>query len=111
MKTKIREVNKSYKYRIYPSFEQEEYINHHINNSRFIFNKVKEMYDRYWIKTLTNSHKINYFLNKSIYNMYLKEIKKKYSFIQDMDTISAQKVYKRLIKGFQNININININI
>ncbi|MDR2831226.1 MAG: transposase [Methanobrevibacter sp.] len=35
--------------------------------------------------------------------MYLKEIKKIYSFLQGMDTISAQKAYEGLIAGFQNI--------
>ncbi|MDR2624680.1 MAG: helix-turn-helix domain-containing protein [Methanobrevibacter sp.] len=40
-----KEVMKSFKYRIYPSFEQETQINFNIDSGKFVFNAVKEMYE------------------------------------------------------------------
>jgi phage/plasmid-associated DNA primase len=41
----IKEVNKSFKYRIYPDDEQEKFFNQSIGNSRFVFNNIKNNYD------------------------------------------------------------------
>ncbi|MDR2623669.1 MAG: helix-turn-helix domain-containing protein, partial [Methanobrevibacter sp.] len=101
----INEVNKSFKYRIYPSFEQEDFLKFNINSSRFIFNRVKEMYehDRDLIKMLTGSPKVNYFLNMKTANMYLTMLKQIHPFLKDIDSIAGQKAYEGLIAGFKNI--------
>ena len=41
---KIKLIEKSYKYRIYPNKEEENFINYNIDGSRFIFNQVKARY-------------------------------------------------------------------
>ncbi|MDR2830128.1 MAG: helix-turn-helix domain-containing protein [Methanobrevibacter sp.] len=96
MLTKTKLKNKSYKYRIYPSFEQEEYLFNNIDCSRFVFNGVKEFYehDRDLIKQLTNSPKINYFLNRKNAKMYLKHLKERFDFLNDVDSIALQKAYE-----------------
>jgi len=100
--TKVKFVEKSYKYRIYPNKEQKEFINYNINGSRFIFNQVKAKYeqDRDIIKQLTDKP---YYLNRKIANMYLNQIRQEHDFLEDMGSTARQTAYDGLISGFRNI--------
>ncbi|MDR2624215.1 MAG: helix-turn-helix domain-containing protein [Methanobrevibacter sp.] len=102
-----KEVMKSFKYRIYPSFEQETRINFNIDSGRLVFNAVKEMYecDRDMIQTLLTKFplvKTKYSINRSVANQYLKELKQIHP-LKRMDSIAGQTAYDGLIRGFENI--------
>jgi len=103
--TKIKLIEKSYKFRIYPNQETKDYINYNINGSRFIFNQIKAKYenDRDMIKQLTNSNKVNYFLNRKIANIYLNQIREEQDFLEDMGSTGRQCAYEGLISAFRNI--------
>ncbi|MDR2624234.1 MAG: hypothetical protein LBC39_06685 [Methanobrevibacter sp.] len=99
--SRIKEVSKSFSIESI-SFKQQVWIRFNTDKSRFIFNQVKAMHehDRNLIKGLTNSLKVNYYLNRINANMYLNELKKIYSFLYKIDSIVGKKAYEGLIRGF-----------
>ncbi|MEH6955290.1 IS200/IS605 family element RNA-guided endonuclease TnpB [Neobacillus drentensis] len=104
-------VNKAYKFRIYPNKKQIELINKTIGCSRFVFNfflgKQKDK-DAYWYiceemvqngQLPTNNWKGER-LNKYETVKSVKELKKQYSFLKEVDSISLQKSVENLADSF-----------
>ena len=104
-------VNKAYKFRIYPNKKQIELINKTIGCSRFVFNfflgKQKDK-DAYWYiveemvqngQLLTNNWKGKY-LNKYETVKSVKELKKQYSFLKEVDSIALQKSVENLADSY-----------
>jgi len=88
-------VLKAYKYRIYPNKEQEILINKTIGCCRFVFNyylaKRIELYK-------SEQKSLNYNSNAND----LKELKKEYIWLKEVDSISLQQTLKDLDKSYQN---------
>ena len=86
---------KAYKYRIYPNKEQKNIINKTIGSCRFVFN--------YYLELRINEYKDN---NKSLsYNdnaNNLKELKKEYEWLKEVDSISLQQTLKDLDQAYKN---------
>ena len=104
-------VNKAYKFRIYPNKRQTELINKTIGCSRFVFNfflgKQKDK-DAYWYiceemvqngQLLANNWKGEY-LNKHKTVKSVKELKKQYPFLKEVDSIALQKSAENLADSF-----------
>ncbi|MDQ0220508.1 transposase [Peribacillus cavernae] len=104
-------VNKAYKFRIYPNQHQTELINKIIGCSRFVFNfflnKQKDK-DAYWHvceemkqngQLPTNNWKGEY-LNKYETVKALPELKKNYSFLEEVDSIALQKSVENLADAY-----------
>lgn len=104
-------INKSYKFRIYPNKKQIELINKTIGSSRFVFNfflgKQKEK-DAYWNvceemvqngQLPSNNWKGNC-LNKYETVKAVKELKKQYSFLKEVDSIALQKSVEHLADSY-----------
>ena len=98
-------INKAYKFSIYPNTKQIELINKTIGCSRFVFNffldKQKDK-DAYWYiceemvqngQLSANNWKGKY-LNKYETVKALKELKKHYEFLKEVDSIALQKSLK-----------------
>ena len=86
---------KAYKYRLYPNKEQKNIINKTIGSCRFVFN--------YYLELRINEYKDN---NKSLsYNdnaNNLKELKKEYEWLKEVDSISLQQTLKDLDQAYKN---------
>ena len=104
-------VNKAYKFRIYPNKRQTELINKTIGCSRFVFNfflgKQKDK-DAYWYiceemvqngQLLANNWKGEY-VNKHKTVKSVKELKKQYPFLKEVDSIALQKSAENLADSF-----------
>jgi putative transposase len=104
-------VNKAYKFRIYPNKKQIELINKTIGCSRFVFNfflgKQKEK-DAYWYiveemvqngQLPTNNWK-GKCLNKYETVKFVKELKKQYTFLKEVDSIALQKSVENLADSY-----------
>ncbi|MCM3400025.1 IS200/IS605 family element RNA-guided endonuclease TnpB [Oceanobacillus profundus] len=104
-------VNKAYKFRIYPNKKQMELINKTIGCTRFVFNfflgKQKDK-DAYWYITeemvqkgqLQANNWKGKFLNKYETVKSVKELKKQYSFLKEVDSIALQKSVENLADSF-----------
>lgn len=86
---------KAYKYRIYPNKEQEILINKSIGSCRFVFN--------HYLAERINSYKNN---QKSLsYNdnaKDLKNLKKEYDWLKEVDSITLQQTLKDLDQAYKN---------
>ena len=104
-------VNKAYKFRIYPNKKQIELINKTIGCSRFVFNfflgKQKEK-DAYWYiceEMVQNGQlPVNNWKGKCL-NKYetvksVKELKKQYPFLKEVDSIALQKSVENLADSY-----------
>lgn len=104
-------VNRAYRFRIYPNKKQVELINKTIGCSRFVFNfflgKQKDK-DAYWYlvkemvqngQLLKNNWKGNC-LNKYETVKSVKELKKHYTFLKEVDSIALQKSVEVLADSF-----------
>jgi len=104
-------VNKAYKFRIYPNKKQIELINKTIGCSRFVFNfflgKQKEK-DAYWYiceemvqngQIPVNNRK-GKCLNKYETVKSVKELKKQYPFLKEVDSIALQKSAENLADSY-----------
>lgn len=104
-------VNKAYKFRIYPNKKQTELINKTIGCSRFVFNffldKQKEK-DAYWYiceEMVQNGQiPVNNWKGKCL-NKYetvksVKELKKQYPFLKEVDSIALQKSAENLADSY-----------
>jgi putative transposase len=104
-------INKAYKFRIYPNKKQIELINKTIGCSRFVFNfflgKQKDK-DAYWYiceemvqngQLPTNNWK-GECLNKYKTVKSVRELKKQYSFLKEVDSIALQKSAENLADSF-----------
>lgn len=100
-------IKKAFKYRIYPNQEQQVLISKTIGCARFVFNyalaKQREK-DKYWYVTEemvqqgyfpTNNWKGEYFNKVESINA-LKELKKHYLFLKEVDSISLQASIENL---------------
>lgn len=103
--------NKAYKFRIYPNKKQIELINKTIGCSRFVFNfflgKQKDK-DAYWYivgemvqngQLQTNNWK-GKCLNKYETVKSVKDLKKQYTFLKEVDSIALQKSIENLADSF-----------
>jgi putative transposase len=103
---------KAYKFRIYPNPKQADLINKTIGCSRFVFNyflakqKEKDAY-RYMVEEMkqngqfpTNEWKSDYF-NKYDSVKAVRELKKHYPFLKEVDSISLQKSVENLSDAYQ----------
>jgi putative transposase len=104
-------MNKAYKFRIYPNKKQIELINKTIGCSRFVFNfflgKQKDK-DAYWYivgEMVQNGQlQANNWKGKCL-NKYetvksVKELKKQYIFLKEVDSIALQKSIENLANSF-----------
>src|SRR4249919_3155265 len=104
-------VNKAYKFRIYPTNKQIELINKTIGCSRFVFNfflgKQKGK-DAYWYiceEMVQNGQlPVNTWKGKCL-NKYetvksVKELKKQYPFLKEVDSIALQKSAENLADSY-----------
>jgi putative transposase len=103
--------NKAYKFRLFPSKKQVELINKTIGCSRFVFNfflgKQKDK-DAYWYiceEMVQNGQlpKNNWkgkFLNKYETVKSVKELKKQYEFLKEVDSIALQKSVEILADSY-----------
>jgi putative transposase len=104
-------VHKAYRFRIYPNKKQIELINKTIGCSRFVFNfflgKQKDK-DAYWYiceemvqngQLSVNNWKGRY-LNKYETVRSVKELKKHYSFLKEVDSIALQKSVENLADSY-----------
>lgn len=105
-------VNKAYKFRIYPTQKQTELMNKTIGCTRFVFNfflsKQKEK-DAYW--SIVEGMKQNGQLSTNewkgdCFNKYesvkaVRELKKYYPFLKEVDSISLQKSVENLSDAYQ----------
>lgn len=86
---------KAYKYRIYPNKEQEIIINKSIGSCRFVFNHYLSLrIDEY----KTNNKSLNYNDNAND----LKNLKKEYEWLKEVDSISLQQTLKDLDQAYKN---------
>ncbi|WP_394237218.1 IS200/IS605 family element RNA-guided endonuclease TnpB [Niallia oryzisoli] len=104
-------VNKAYKFRIYPNKKQIELINKTIGCSRFVFNfflgKQKDK-DAYWYvveEMIQNGQlQVNNWkgrcLNKYETVKSVRELKKQYSFLKEVDSIALQKSVENLADSY-----------
>jgi putative transposase len=92
---KFKEVNKSYKYRIYPSFEQEKYLIQSIGGSRFVFNQLKGLqeflYKNYcYGNSIPEGYNFNPF-SKYITQNYNTKLKKVFLWLNDIDSHNTMR--------------------
>ncbi len=104
-------VNKAYKFRIYPNKKQIELINKTIGCSRFVFNfflgKQKDK-DAYWyiVEEMVQNGQLptNNWRGKCL-NKYetvksVKELKKQYTYLKEVDSIALQKSVENLADSY-----------
>ncbi|MDR7077285.1 putative transposase [Neobacillus niacini] len=104
-------VNKAYKFRIYPNKKQIELINKTIGCSRFVFNfflgKQKDK-DAYWyiVEEMVQNGQLqaNNWKGKCLSKYEtvksVKELKKQYTFLKEVDSIALQKSVENLADSF-----------
>ena len=84
-----------YRFRLYPTKEQIEFLNRQIGHCRFIYNKLleiaKEGYER-------KGKKWNYYEYKKL----LPELKKEFPFLKEANSQSLQEAVKWLDRAFKN---------
>ena len=102
---------KAFKYRIYPTKEQQELINKTIGCGRFVFNfglakhqekealwsTVNEMVQNGYFPD--NQFKTEYFKSNN-YKLYLNSLKEKFPFLKEADSIALQEAIERLEKAY-----------
>ena len=102
---------KAFKYRIYPTKEQQKLINQTIGCGRFVFNfglaKHQEK-EALW-STVNEMVQNGYFPNNQLktdcfkpndYKLYLNSLKEKHPFLKDVDSIALQDAIERLGKAY-----------
>lgn len=104
-------VNKAFKFRIYPTKEQAELINKTFGSVRFVFNfflgKQKDK-DAYWYvcEEMVQSGQLpannwkGQFLNKYETVKAVKELKKQYTFLREVDSTALQKAAENLADSY-----------
>jgi len=95
-------VNKSYKYRIYPSNEQVKVLEFNIGCSRFVFNHIKDLYEIYRKQAIEYGLKPLY-ANRKLFNNILNDLKKNYPFLKKANSTILQKAYDNLISAYKMI--------
>ena len=86
---------KAYKYRLYPNKEQEIIINKSIGSCRFVFNHyLADRIEQY----KTNQKSLSYNDNAND----LKNLKKEYEWLKEVDSISLQQTLKDLDQAYKN---------
>jgi putative transposase len=98
----IKNVEKSYKFRITPNKEQIEYFNQAIGASRFVFNNIKATYEFYKgeVSRLSNQ---KIYASRKLFNNILNDLKSTHVWMYDVDATSFQSAYDNLITGYKNI--------
>lgn len=90
-------VNRSYRYRFYPTKEQKTQLSHAFGCSRFVYNHfLKERTDAYYEK----KEKINYHKTSQL----LTELKnnENYCWLKDVSSVTLQQSLRDLDKAFTN---------
>jgi len=96
----MKYVNKSYKYRIYPSKEQQDIIEFNMGCSRFVFNHIKALYEIYRKQAAIYGLKPIY-ANRKLFNTILNDLKRYYSFLKEANSTVLQKAYDNLISAYK----------
>jgi putative transposase len=94
-------VNKSFKYRIYPSKEQQDILDFNIHSSRFVFNHIKVRYEMY--KQHAKQFNKTIYANRTLFNQILNQLKDEHSFLKEANSTVLQKAYDDLIQAYKNI--------
>ncbi|MDR2624017.1 MAG: helix-turn-helix domain-containing protein [Methanobrevibacter sp.] len=102
-KTELKVVNKSYKYRIYPSFEQQYLIYRNIGASRFVFNQLKGLSDfQYKYPCYGGSFEFNFNpFNKISCINYSKLLKDCFNTLYESDAQSIQQASRDYSQGYE----------
>jgi len=91
-------INKSYKFRLYPTKEQEQLLLQHVGNSRFIWNKLVEFNKNY-------QEENKKFPNQSILQKEVIKLKKEFEFIKLTHSqplqINAQRLFQVNLKSIR----------
>ncbi|MDR2544000.1 MAG: transposase [Methanobrevibacter sp.] len=100
----VKQINESYKYRIYPTTEQVNHFFNHFGIARFVFNQIKTLYESD-LKSLKDSgvFKPKYYLNKKTISHYYRTIKAAHKFLKEMDSRVIIAAGDNLIRAYQNI--------
>ncbi len=84
-----------YRFRLYPTKEQEKFLNKQIGHCRFVYNKLLEMAKR---ECEQEGKKWNYYEYKKL----LPKLKKEFSFLTEANSQSLQEAVKWLDRAFKN---------
>jgi len=84
-----------YRFRLYPTKEQEEFLNRQIGHSRFVYNKLLEIAKENYEK---EGKKWNYYEYKRL----LPKLKEKYPFLKEANSQSLQETVRWLDRAFKN---------
>jgi len=96
---KMKTVNKSYKYRIYPNKEQQDILELNIGSARFVFNHVKAMYEIYRKQAAERGFKL--YASRKLFNSILNNLKRHYPFLKEANSTVLQKTYDNLISAYK----------
>jgi putative transposase len=105
---------KSFKYRIYPTDEQEQFFNQNIGNSRFVFNHIKDNYEylKSELKKLgydfSKESGNKFYPNRLLFNSLLNTLKSNYDFLKLSESSSLQCSYDNLISSYDNFSRKLN---
>ena len=90
-------VNRAYKYRFYPTEEQEKLLAHSFGCSRFIYNRfLKLRTDAYYER----QEKVNYHKTSELLTALKKE--ESFSWLKDVSSVTLQQTLRDLDKAFTN---------
>lgn len=78
----MKTVNKSYKYRIYPTKEQQDILEFNMGSARFVFNHIKARYELYKKQAAELGLKPMY-ANRKLFNVILNEFKRTISIFKE----------------------------
>ena len=84
-----------YRFRLYPTKEQEEFLNRQIGHSRFVYNKLLEIAKENYEK---EGKKWNYYEYKRL----LPQLKEEYPFLKEANSQSLQETVRWLDRAFKN---------
>ena len=84
-----------YRFRLYPTEEQVEFLNRQIGHCRFVYNKLLEIAKESYEK---ERKKWNYYEYKKL----LPELKKEFPFLKEANSQSLQESVKWLDRAFKN---------
>ncbi len=84
-----------YRFRLYPSREQEEFLNRQIGHCRFVYNKLLEIAKR---DHEQEGKKWNYYEYKKL----LPKLKEEFPFLKEANSQSLQEAVKWLDRAFKN---------
>jgi len=84
-----------YRFRLYPTKKQMEFLNRQIGHCRFVYNKLLEMAKEFYEKENKNW---NYYAYKKL----LPKLKEKYPFLKEANSQSLQEAVKWLDRAFKN---------